>query len=89
MWSVDILDGDLTGAVKTAQEAMSRLEAARIVLKDVEAIQGRLDVLSNGIKDTEKQRKEALKEKDAVIVQVDLCPLTLGPVSDKCLEDAK
>jgi len=85
----DVLDRDLTGAVRTAQEAMSQLEAARIVLKDVEGIQGRLTALNDGIKEAERQRKEALKEKDAVLAQVDLCPLTLGPVSEKCLEEAK
>jgi DNA repair ATPase RecN len=85
----DLLDRDLTGAVRTAQEAMERLEAARVVMKDVEAIQGRLDVLDDGIKEAERQGREALEEKDAVLAQVDLCPLTLGPVSDQCLEEAK
>jgi len=83
------LDKDFTKVVRTAQNGLTRLQGVSVLLKEVKGVQGRVEALEGDIKKASQALKKAKAERDEILQEVELCPLTLGPVSKECLEEAK
>ena len=79
---------DPSEALKKAQEALEQAKAVSDTLDEISSVQGVISGLESDLKDAEELAKEIEKEKQEILAEVKVCPLTLGPVSNECLEQA-
>ena len=81
--------GDPTAHIEAAKTALEAVTRCSVVQTGAKTLQGQITALEGRIrlKDTELKKAEA--DRDAILAQVKVCPLTLKPVSKECLEGAK
>ncbi len=81
--------GDPTVSLGVAQAALQGIKEMEGMLSGVGAIQKRIGVSEGSLRANEQALKKAVAERDAILAQIKVCPLTLKPVSQQCLEEAK
>ena len=79
---------DPSKAINAAQEALDRAEKASVAMEELSSVQRAISGLEGDLKDVEETAGELDKEKQEILGEVKVCPLTLGPVSGECLEQA-
>ena len=78
--------GDPTSLLDLAQIALETATKAQETLERVQEAQDKVDELYGRLKANEAVLKKAEVERDGILAQVKVCPLTLRPVSPECLK---
>jgi chromosome segregation ATPase len=81
--------GDLSGHIGAAQKALDELQKAEAMLEGLTELQDQMDALEARLKVNREAMLKAVDERDAVLAQVKVCPLTLEPVSPDCIQKAR
>lgn len=82
------LEGVAAGLAE-AGASLGKAGAAEAVLREVEAAKAGFDAKKQELDGLQARLDEAVKERDEVLAQVKVCPLTLNPVRPECLKEAK
>jgi intein/homing endonuclease len=72
-----------------ADEAMGRLGLVGEMGRELREAQESVSRLEGVLAETEELEEVALRERDEAVAAVKVCPLTLGPVSEECMRQAK
>jgi len=75
--------------LEEAEASLVKIGAATAVLREVEFAGASLGSKERELEDVQARLVAAVKERDDVLSQVKVCPLTLNPVRPECVNEAK
>ena len=81
--------GDPQKHLEAAQKALQALEKAQAILVAITSTELKMGTVQDRLKANELALKKAEVERDAILAQIKVCPVTLGPVTPECLKKAK
>lgn len=80
---------DASREIAEAQAALDSARAAEKLLSEVKTAKMSIMVLEAKLKECDEEMQKNRKELDELLATVKVCPLTMKPVSQECLEEAK
>jgi len=81
--------GEPLEAIKTAQDALEMVKNAKTDMDRVLNLQAKLSEINDLIESNTRKLEGIEKEKERLLEDIKVCPLTLDPVSDECLAKAR
>jgi DNA repair exonuclease SbcCD ATPase subunit len=81
--------GDPVELIEATRNTVQALEKANAMMSSITSLQGQISALEGRLKATEVALKKAEGERDAILAQIKVCPVTLSPISPDCLKKAK
>jgi len=81
--------GDPSDAINEAIVVLDKAEKASVLLVEAGDAKALVQDLEGDLVEMEKEATEVATEMEKILSDVKVCPLTLGPVSEKCVKEAK
>lgn len=81
--------GDPSKHLQAAQVALEALKKAEAMLTAAKTLQGQISALEGRLEANAKALKKAEADRDVILSQIKVCPVTLGAISPECLQKGK